>query len=131
MAAAHTTLASRYRERGDVKNAEKHYRKALEMLGAAETPSAPTVAVNLEGMGWAARQNENIEEAELHYRRAFGMGESVLGRDHPLMIPILEGYSGVLSDMGRADQAQALGARAARLRASLEERATPPVSGSP
>jgi hypothetical protein len=81
------------------------------------------VAVNLEGMGWAARQNGRLDEAELHYRRAYSVGDSVLGRDHPLMIPILEGYADVLNELGRGEEARTLSDRAARLRQTEEARA--------
>jgi tetratricopeptide (TPR) repeat protein len=82
----------------------------------------PSVAVNLEGLGWAAQQDGRLEEAEQQYRRALTILEQTLGRDHPVLIPALVGYASVLEEMGRTEAAAAYAKRGERLQAAEEER---------
>lgn len=123
VAYARQVLAARYRERGDRKRAEDQYRQALEILGRLDSAAVvPYVAANLEGLGWAAREDGRLQEADQHYRRAIGLLEGSLGRDTPMLIPVLDGYSETLVALGRADDAAAFKRRSDRLSAAEKRR---------
>ena len=52
-------------------------------------------------------------EAEPLYQRALAILEKSLPPDHPNLATVRENYAGLLDELGRADEAAALRARAA------------------
>ena len=63
--------------------AERLYRRALQMDEALYGPDHPEVAINLNNLGELLRTTNRMKEAEQLYRRAIKIDEATYGPNHP------------------------------------------------
>ncbi len=75
---------------------------------------------SLNNLAELYRQQGNYAEAAPLYRRSLAIMENALGPEHPNVATSLENYAALLREIGRADEAAEMEARAKAIRAKYE-----------
>ena len=89
-------------------------REAAEERERVLGPDSPRTLFSMMMVGNRLARQGNLSEAEQYHRRALDGARGVLANDDVLMINILSHYGSILQKLGRLDEAEALGAEAAR-----------------
>ncbi|KAH8045857.1 hypothetical protein JL722_14014 [Aureococcus anophagefferens] len=111
--AACRALGSVAHELGDLEDAEKHYRRELDLCEeACGTRDDVALAVPLNALAVLLQDAGRFDEAEPLYRESRRLNEKFLGEDHYDVAAVLDNYAELLVDMGRVDEAKHLFDRA-------------------
>lgn len=105
---AMASLASALRGSGDVEGAESLLREGLALLEAVPLPSPRNHALFLNNLASALRARGAMEEAELRFRQALEVEIRLSGEDSPAAETIAANLSGLLVELGRRPEAEAL-----------------------
>jgi hypothetical protein len=84
------------------KEAERLYRRALEIGEKALGPEHPNVAIRLSNLAGLLRETNRLGEAEPLYRRAFLIFKNSLGVQHPNSQTVLNNYATLLQATDRS-----------------------------
>jgi tetratricopeptide (TPR) repeat protein len=111
-------LQNFYRDEGRLGEMEQIYQRAIKIQGKYLGPNDDALG-NTFFSAASLYAEENKPEPSLPlYQHALQISEHNVGTVDPRLLPILEGYAGALSTLGRKDQADRLIARASLIRQS-------------
>jgi eukaryotic-like serine/threonine-protein kinase len=96
--------------------AERFYRRALEIWEAILGPEQPRTAITLTNLGAAVLAQGKADEAETWFRRSLSALEAARGPDHPDLAPAITNLARVLRKLGRGSEAVELERRLGTLR---------------
>ena len=78
-------LAAIEQRRGDLPDAERRYRQALEIKERTQGPDAPALATTLNNLGTVLRRQARPAEARAAYERAIAILAGSVAEDHPTL----------------------------------------------
>lgn len=105
-AQAHSQLAGFYRTQDRREEAEALLREGLEMMARLyDEGQHPLTAKMTRQLGGVMRNSNRLDEAEPLYLEAIAMQEALYGRDNHEVAVTYNGYSQLLTHMGRHEEA--------------------------
>jgi tetratricopeptide (TPR) repeat protein len=108
-----------YRSRRQLRKAEAHFRRALQVYEAS-IPGGAQVARVLYHLATLCHAKKEYTEAESLYQRCIVLTQRALGESHPKLAKRLEAYAHLLKHTKREDRAAQMLARATTIRAQHE-----------
>lgn len=114
-------LAQSHQMRGDYTAAEPLFQQSLAIYRAAFGPRHAHVGTLLNNLAELYHAQGRHPEAETRYRDAIAIWESSLGPTHRFVATALENHAALLRETGRGTAAEALEARARRIRATAKD----------
>jgi tetratricopeptide (TPR) repeat protein len=105
-------LAGLFRAQGRYTEAEPLFRRALATDEKVLGPDHPNTASDLNNLAMLYESQGRYAEAELLCQRALGIYGRALGPQHPLTVNCRGNYTGLLRELDRSDEADALEAGA-------------------
>jgi tetratricopeptide (TPR) repeat protein len=114
------TLALLYEAEGQHDQAEAFYQRAVRLREMVFGPDHFEVVAPLANLALMYDAQGRYTEAGQVYDRLLAIYEDTQGPDHPHILKLLEKYAEVLKKTDRAEEAQALEARAAQIRAKRQ-----------
>jgi Tfp pilus assembly protein PilF len=99
-------LASVYKARQRIPEAESLLRQALLVHEKFLGPDHPEVATTVNNLGHLLWLQKRFVEAEPYFRRALGISEKTLGPQHPSTAQYLSNLEAALSAQGKHDEAE-------------------------
>lgn len=110
-----TTQALTFAKRGDYTEAERLFRRSLEMTSRSLGPDHPEVAALLSKLATLYAVQHRYDEAEHFFRRSLKIDEAALGPEHLDVAANLEALAFVLKKAHRDEEAKQLEARALQI----------------
>lgn len=104
-----------YRVRGDVATAEPYFWRALPVWADSVGAMDPHMATSLSSLALIFETRKEYAKAVPLVEQALKIREAVFGVDHPLIVPSLEQYAGLLRLVNRTEEAERIEARRARI----------------
>ena len=98
-----TEQADHLREQGRYQAAEKHYQKALCLLGGDRAPRSELVASILHGLGMTCQCLVRYEDANVYYRRALTILQNQPGPPPPLLALIHQKLNELARNLSQID----------------------------
>jgi tetratricopeptide (TPR) repeat protein len=98
-------LAGNCRHKGQYKEAEPLFKRALEINEKALGPDHPDTALSLHNLATLYASRGNFFNAAPLLARALATAERALGVEHPDVAKFAESYSQVLEKLGRGYEA--------------------------
>jgi Flp pilus assembly protein TadD len=86
------------RRRGDLEEAERLYRRALDIKERLLGPEHPEVGTTLNNLAVVYRRRGRLEEAEALYRRAIDILSETVEPSHPALAASRGNLSKILND---------------------------------
>ncbi|MEE4173734.1 MAG: serine/threonine-protein kinase [Xanthomonadales bacterium] len=112
LAQAHSELAGYYRTQDRRPEAEALLRDGIAMMERLQGDRRhPLTAKMIRQLGGTLRNSDRFEESEPLYREAIALQEDMLGPDHYEVAVSWNGYSQLLTNMGRSEEAMEANAR--------------------
>jgi tetratricopeptide (TPR) repeat protein len=109
-------LAKLYRDEGRYDEAEKLYKRALEIRLAALGKDHQDTAEIIGNLGGLHRDTHNYSESEKCYNEALKIDRKLLGETHPYVATDMNNLAGLYRDMGRHEEAKTLFNKALSMR---------------
>jgi tetratricopeptide (TPR) repeat protein len=113
-------LAALRHAQGKAAEAYRLYRRALAIKEKTFGGDHPDVATTLNNLAVQRKSVGDLPAARRLYARALDIFERTLGPSHPHVLAVLENYAALLRRMRRGADAEALEARADRIRKGLD-----------
>jgi CHAT domain-containing protein/tetratricopeptide (TPR) repeat protein len=127
---ATVTRARALEKNGQIREALRHYEKAVLLAERVHGPDAEVTAGLLIELGVLCRDAENYARAEQVFKRALRIHEVRLGRDHPAVAATLNDLALVYQEQGRHDEAEPLLRRCLHIRERCFRKDHPAVAQS-
>jgi tetratricopeptide (TPR) repeat protein len=106
LAQAHSELAGYYRTQDRRPEAEALLREGIAMMERIQgSRRHPLTAKMIRQLGGTLRNSDRFEESEPLYLEAIALQEDILGPDHYEVAVSWNGYSQLLTNMGRGEEA--------------------------
>lgn len=115
LAAALHDVGEWYRARGDLAAAEPYFWRALPVWAASVGAMDPRMAISLSSLALIFETRKEYTKALPLVEQALKIREEAFGIDHPLVIPSLEQYAGLLRLLNRIEEAERIEDRMTRI----------------
>ncbi len=115
LAAALHDVGELYRVRGDLAAAEPYFWRALPVWADSAGAMDPRMAMSLSSLALVFETRKEYTKALPLVEQALKIREAEFGVDHPLIVPSLEQYAGLLRLVNRIEEAERIDARRARI----------------
>jgi tetratricopeptide (TPR) repeat protein len=107
-------LGSLHIARGEYRDAEAAYRRAMAIASRGLEPHAMATALN--GLGVVCKYTARFDEARAFYRKALALTERARGADHPVVATILHNLGGLEHSRGRFGRGEPFARRSVTVR---------------